>query len=398
MNLRLISAFILILFFRPALEASAAGEISYIQDSVGLDPVLELLPDNIEEEAPVQLAETATRDNPDFCINRLRAKNFQIQDTTIIYPKFLGFCVNVYNWADRTFNTYDHDYVQPSGKKWKVMWKNSNWFDSYALDMPDNVHMRMLSSLYMSTGPYLSFMAVTVGYAANLNRLITKEPTRQKRYDFSFSTALFEVDLYYTRNRDGTRVRRFEPYDQGRYIDVRFPSLQLKNYGAAAFYFFNHGRYYQGAAYNYSKIQKRSQGSFILGLSVSHQDISFDLSTLPEEMVDYLPKGEPLNFNFVYNDYCIIAGYGYNWAFGSHWVLNFTGMPAFGLKHCSADNGDGRKNLPAVNLAARSGVAYNLQNFFVGVNGYITANWYINEKISFINAVGSFGVATGLRF
>ena len=199
MNLRLISAFILILFFRPALEASAAGEISYIQDSVGLDPVLELLPDNIEEEAPVQLAETATRDNPDFWINRLRAKNFQIQDTTIIYPKFLGFCVNVYNWADRTFNTYDHDYVQPSGKKWKVMWKNSNWFDSYALDMPDNVHMRMLSSLYMSTGPYLSFMAVTVGYAANLNRLITKEPTRQKRYDFSFSTALFEVDLYYTQ-------------------------------------------------------------------------------------------------------------------------------------------------------------------------------------------------------
>lgn len=335
---------------------------------------------------------------PDWWINRIRSRNYQISDTTIIYPRFIGFCVKVYNWADHTFNSYDNEYVQPTGKKWKVMWKSSNWADSYALDMPDNIHIRMLSNIYMSTGPYISFMAVTIGYGANLNQLLFKSHPRQQRYDFSFSTALFEVDLYYTENKDGTFIRRFQPYDQGRYIKINFPSLQFQNYGAAAFYFFNHGRYYQGAAYNYSKIQKKTQGSWILGLGLSHQDIAFDLATLPDDMRLYLPPAEKTKFRFVYNDYCIVAGCGYNCVFNPHWVFNITGLPTFGLRHCTEDNGDGRKYLPAINLMGRAGMAYNLHNFFAGIYASAQANWYINKDYSFVNAVLSAGLAAGLRF
>lgn len=208
-----------------------------------------------QEISALDLADLPRKEHPDFWLNRIKAGSYDIKDSTIIYPKFPALCVKIYNWADRTLNTYDHDYVMPTGKKWKVMWKGSFWSDSYALDIPDNVHIRMLSSLYMSSGPYVSFMALTVGYAANLNRLISHVPARQKRFDFSFSTALFEVDLYYTRNRDGTVIRRFEPYDQGKLLHVEFPSLQLENWGVAAFYFLNNRRYYQGAAFNYSKFR-----------------------------------------------------------------------------------------------------------------------------------------------
>ncbi|MBD5231237.1 MAG: DUF4421 domain-containing protein [Bacteroidales bacterium] len=338
------------------------------------------------------------KQNPNWWLNRIKNHTYDIKDTTVIYPRFAGFCVKAYNWADRVFNTYNHDYVMPTGKKWKLLWKSALWTDSYALDMPSNVHMRMLSRPYMSSGPYLSFMAVTVGYGANLNRLLFNSEPRQKRYDFSFSTSLFEIDLYYTSNKGGTRLRRFEPFDQGRYIDVEFPSLRLENYGLAGFYFFNHGRYYQGAAYNYSKIQMRNQGSWILGFAVSHQDISFDLCTLSDDMKIYLPPSEKRVFKFIYNDYCLIAGYGYNWVFNPHWVFNFTGMPAFGLRHCLEANGDGRKNLPALNLSGRAGLAYNLRNFFVGIFGSVQANWYINQDYSFINGILSGGVAAGLRF
>ena len=47
--------------------------------------------------------------------NLLKKGQLNLADTTVIYPRFLGFCVNVYNWADKTFNSYDTDYVTGTG-------------------------------------------------------------------------------------------------------------------------------------------------------------------------------------------------------------------------------------------------------------------------------------------
>ena len=55
----------------------------------------------------------------DWWTDRIKSHTFDISDTTIIYPKFLKFCVNTYNWGDRLLNTYDHDYVLPTGKNGK---------------------------------------------------------------------------------------------------------------------------------------------------------------------------------------------------------------------------------------------------------------------------------------
>ena len=62
-------------------------------------------------------------DNPDWWWNRLRKGELDLKDTTIIYPRFLKFCVNTYNWADRTFNSYDTTFVQGTGKRWKAVVK-----------------------------------------------------------------------------------------------------------------------------------------------------------------------------------------------------------------------------------------------------------------------------------
>ena len=45
---------------------------------------------------------------------------FHIHDPRINYPRFPRFLLNVYDWGDRTFNSYDPDYVVGSGKNWKV--------------------------------------------------------------------------------------------------------------------------------------------------------------------------------------------------------------------------------------------------------------------------------------
>ena len=65
---------------------------------------------------------------------------------TVIYPKFLDFCFDVYRWGDKVFNSYDSAYVKPTGKNWKVMFKTNMWFDSYYGNFHDKKMRFLLNS------------------------------------------------------------------------------------------------------------------------------------------------------------------------------------------------------------------------------------------------------------
>ncbi|MCM1320100.1 MAG: DUF4421 domain-containing protein [Muribaculaceae bacterium] len=340
------------------------------------------------------------KESPNWWTNRIRSHTFNIGDSTVIYPKFLQFCVNVYNWGDHFFNTYDPEYVVGTGKKWKAMVKLSNWTDSYAMTL-HKTHIRMLSNVYSNVGPYISFMAVSVGYEANLNRLISHIPARQKRWEFNFSTSLFWVNAYYTSNRDGTIIRNFGSYRDAKghsWIHQKFPDLQLRNYGVDLYYFFNHKRYSQGAAYSFSKYQLKSQGSLLLGFSFSHQYIDMDFAGLPGAMLTTLPEGSLMHYTFSYNDYCLMLGYGYNIVPGKHWLLNITALPNVGVKHCMPETTGGRREMFSLNMRGDMSAVYNLDSFFLGIFGHVDLHWFNTSRLSFINAVVSFGAQAGFRF
>lgn len=333
-------------------------------------------------------------------IDRIRNHTYNIQDTSIQYPRFVGFCVKVYNWGDRFFNTYDTTYVQGTGTKWKAMVKFNNWTDSYAMSL-GKMQIRMLSNVYSNVGPYISFMAVSIGYEANLNRLVSHLTARQKRWEFNFSTSLFWVNAYYTTNKDGTVIRRFGNYrdpEGHTWINQPFPRLNLRNYGLDIYYFFNHKRYSQGAAYSFSKYQRRSQGSLLLGLSMSHQYIDMDFSCLPSTMLAFFPTGAPMHYNFTYNDYCLLLGYGYNFVPSRHWLLNITALPNVGMKHCMPQTSGGRRELFSLNVKGQGAVVYNLGHIFAGLFTGIDLHWYSASRISFANALFTFGAQAGYRF
>lgn len=91
------------------------------------------------------------RDNPNWWINRIRSGTHSMADTTVIYPRFVGFCVDVYNWANKAFNYYDSEYVEGTGKRWKARLVNDNWFDSYAMDFKGDVPIWMVSLSLIAT-------------------------------------------------------------------------------------------------------------------------------------------------------------------------------------------------------------------------------------------------------
>ena len=337
------------------------------------------------------------RDNPNWWINRIRSGTHSMADTTVIYPRFVGFCVDVYNWANKAFNYYDSEYVEGTGKRWKARLVNDNWFDSYAMDFKGDVPIWMVSEPYCNLGFYLQYMAVSLGYSLDMSHVIGNRPLLHKRFDFAFTCARFFAEGYYSENTGGTYLRRFGDYNDRKLFKMHISGVSFTSYGVNAYYFFNNSRYSQGCVYGFSNLQKKSAGSFIAGISISNHRVNVDFSSLPADMLQYL-KSNHTKFRFHYNDYSFIIGYGYNLVFAQKFVFNVTATPSIGFKHSMADSSDGKHNKFTLNVLGRMGLVYNVSDFFFGLTGKIDGHWFRGSHYNFFHSVETISLSTGVRF
>ena len=327
-----------------------------------------------------------------------KAHTFSPSDTTIRYPKFLGFCVRTYNWADRTFNSYDPAYVEGTGKRWKARLVSDSWADTYAVNIEgDGTSVQMRNDMYSNVGVFLQYMAVSVGYSVNLNNMFGDKRPAAKRLTVGFNCARFNIDLYYTENTWGTYLRKLGDYNGGHEFKSYFPGLKMHSFGVDAIYFINNRRYSHGAAYNFSKSQLRSAGSIIAGFSYSDQDISLDFTTLPADMRAALGEGAQ-SLRFHYYNFCAIAGYGYNWVLNPHFLFNVTLIPAIGINRCHEDATAGSGTLLSLNAKARVSLTYNHRSLFAGIQGRMDGSWYTSRRYSLFSSILNLSASLGLRF
>lgn len=143
MDLRLWIAIMAVLFatlseaHEPADTVSNATSVTWINLHTPLSANYDL---SIKIEADPPLNEVP-RPLPDAAMQKwwwdlAKKGNLNLQDTSVVYPKFIKFCVDMYNWGDRFFNSYDPEYVVGTGKRWKVRILNDNWVDSYSMTLP----------------------------------------------------------------------------------------------------------------------------------------------------------------------------------------------------------------------------------------------------------------------
>lgn len=313
---------------------------------------------------------------------------------TIHYPKFLRFAWKTYKWGDRTFNSYDSAYVVGTGKNWKLILSSNNWVDSYMGEPFDNSSAVMRSNLTSNVGLQLSFMAVSVGFTVGISDLI-HGGTKSKKLDFSFTCARFSADAYYMENNRPAIVE-FKDKISGKKMTFRdFGGFHRKSYGMSAYYIFNHLRYAQAAAYCFSKYQRRSAGSFIAGFRLLHRDMSLNVDELPDFARDVLPQVLP---RFLYNDYCVMVGYGYNWVMGKKWLLNLTLAPYSGYRRVIATQHEDKASEWSMNVRARMGLVYNHRQFFMGMQSYADVHRYKSEDHNFYGSIIDFTVMAGIRF
>lgn len=327
----------------------------------------------------------------------LKKGRLNLADTTVEYPRFLGFCVKVYNWADRTFNSYDTTYVAGTGRRWKARVTSDNWVDSYYLNIDKKMPVRMMSDIYCNAGAYIQYMAVSVGYSLDMSNIIGNKPSNHKKLEFNFNCARFNIEAHYWENNGGTFIRTFGKYNDGHLIKKAFPGAAQKTLGINGYYFFNNRKFSMGAAYNFSKIQKRSAGSAIIGFNFNNLDITMDMAKIPEELKPHLTIN-PQIYRFHYNSYCLMGGYSYNWVLNPHLLFNISAFPGIGYTQSYEDSVEKDNKLFAMTIKGQGSLTYNIGDFFVCAIAKIDGNWYNSGNFSFFSSVENAQLSLGVRF
>lgn len=351
--------------------------------------------DQIAENAQIRHVEPSdTVGNKREWWRKMRRGKVDFDDPSMGYPRFLLFCRDVYRWGDRTFNSYDSTFVVPTGKNWKIMMRTNNWFDSYYGYSVGDTKVAVRSRMTSNIGLQLSFMALSLGYTFDIDDFLGESTSH--KVEFSFTCARFAIDAHFMRNAGNMTVVRFGDFEGARHISG-VEGFTRKAYSVVAYYFFNNKRYAQAAPYCFSKYQRKSAGSFIVGLSFDRSDLEIDLSNCSEKAKIYLPW-QVLVGRVLQNDYCILGGYAHNWVLPHNWVLNVTATPYIGLKYSFQQIHDNNPWLFSANFRLKTGAVYNHGNFFLGINGYFDTHAYRAFGNGFHSSIADFSGNVGFRF
>lgn len=316
-------------------------------------------------------------------------------DSIAEWGKFPRFCVNTYRWGDKFFNSYDSLYVVGTGTKFNVKATTDSWLDTYHFVLPGNQKVDLRSDASTSVGAYLTYLAVSVGYDINISNLFGGVKHARSRYRFGFDCSLLGVEMYRENNDVGTKLKRFGPYNN---LNTPFDGIKIGSWGIDAYYFFNHKKYSQAAAFNFSKIQRRSQGSLYAGISIYSQNYDFDFSSLSQDMLDLLPSHWiDYHYKVRTHNYGFRLGYGYNWVVGRNWIVCGSLSPTVGLKK-GFINSETEKTTFSLYTRAKMSAVWNHGRWFLGFVGKADVSLVSDRKTMFVGANLSFSGAIGWRF
>ncbi len=356
---------------------------------------IQRLRDNVSQRISNKINEPwdTTRDNR-YWWRAMKHGKVDFNDPTMGYPKFVKFCYNAYKWGDRAFNSYDTAYVVSTGKNWKLQLKNQNWLDDFISDI-DNGRAHFISGAASNIGLYLSFMAISVGYSIDVDRLFGGKPTSQ-RFEFSFTCARFTAEAHKTTNYGRMKNRVRIGGGEWKTVErLENNALRRETKGASATYFFNNKKYARAAAYCFSKYQLRSAGSALAGFSVDNHDFKLDPERLtPDQKEAYSEVG----FNHVrYTDYCLSGGYAYNWVISRKFLLNVTGIVGGGVKHIHSTEGRPSSNTGALKMTGNFALTFNHKRCFASLQSNVNTNLYVG-KDHFSYTITDITAVLGLRF
>ncbi len=104
--LRISFTFLLLLSVSGALRVTATEPADSTVTPVSSITSTTVLQQDSSLYAPDTVASKTEKVSNTYWIRQLIDNGFRIHDPSVRYPRFPRFCLNVYNWGDRTFTSY----------------------------------------------------------------------------------------------------------------------------------------------------------------------------------------------------------------------------------------------------------------------------------------------------
>lgn len=285
------------------------------------------------------------------------------------------FTKGIVGRAIRAFSDSDTSYVEYSHYNWSTMASADAQVQHYAINTPDGM-LRTGPGSTISVAPHFGWRWLVYGYSFNVwggnNKLKTQH--------LSFYTRPLGVDLCYQKNSGDFYDRRPEAV----LPDGSTPTLShfsSKLITAHAFYIFNHFKFSYSAALTQGAPQRRSAGSWLLGVRYDHQNAKMDT-------------------DIFYHNIGISTGYAYNWVFAPHWLLGAGVQPGAGFTLWKENEEGQSLRTRAFNatLVGRVGLVWTDGTWFAGASAVSHNYFFLRSDTSFTNSLNYFSIYAGIKF
>lgn len=222
-------------------------------------------------------------------------------------------------------------------------------------------------------------------------------------------------DLIYRRTGEDFRIRKIKGLgEEAETVEGKsYKGINVKITGINAYYIFNHKRFSYPAAFAQSTVQRKSCGSWKVGLSYTLHELNFDHNSLPYELTHNPEHELSRDFyvnNLKYTDVSVSCGYAYNWVFKKNWLFCISIVPAIGYKKthtrlAEQEESTGKSNLSPfslnnfnIDVIGRAGLVWNNSRYFGGLSLIVHNYNYKRNRLSINNTFGTLNLYIGLNF
>ena len=226
--------------------------------------------------------------------------------------------------------------------------------------MDDGMHyLTEMKANYKGTlSVAVGYMGLTLSFSLNPAKMLGK----YQDYEFNLNSYSnrWGFDFIYQR---ASNFKGYIERDGASRMEIETTKLKLRTINFNAYYAFNYKRFSYPAAFSQSYIQRRSAGSFLLGLSLQGQYLTVEAS---EHLAGKNVELRTANHG-------IGAGYGYNFVPGRNWLLHISALPTFIIiSKTSLYIGDEKISMPyrfpAVIIVGRGAVVKQFGRWFAGLS------------------------------
>ena len=327
---------------------------------------------------------------------------------------------NMFTRFFREFNNTDTLYIEPQRYNYTVMLQNTNTYEVYTLYGEGGQKISFAPDPSYRLGPYLGWRWVFLGYTIDLKHInASSNHTNKKEFDLSLYSSMLGVDLFWRQTGNDYHIQSMDLGDNintDAMHKVDFDGFKASIKGLNLYYIFNHRRFSYPAAYSQSTIQRKSAGSWMVGLGYTDHKLEVDWNKLSNVVDERLNKqaaeeskahiDSSLMFSTIkYSDISATVGYGYNWVFAKNWLFNASLSLGVAYNHSRSDVEKSKfdfKNFNFKNFnldgVGRFGIVWNNMKWYVGASTIIHSYNYKKDHFSTNNSFGSVNIYVGVNF